>query len=230
MVFWAKALVLEDAEGDRGLLLTLDLVGIDRALSVSICRQITERFGLTRNQIAICTSHTHTGPVVGKNLAPMHYALVPESQQQLIDEYAEWLPAQVIDAVGRAIDDLETCKLKHGLGAATLKAPPYTPMSSPIRKTRSSRTISSYRPSLIASNSVTSSPRAVFCRCSGTTRLMLELSRGARIRLLGPRPGVGHRDVGIYVVYCLWPVRDGLSNRLLGGGVALLADLLANRQ
>jgi neutral ceramidase len=116
---WAKALVLEDVEGDRALILTLDLVGIDRELSVSICRQITEQFGLARNGIAIFTSHTHTGPVVGQNLAPMHYALAPPVQQQLIDEYAEWLQAQIIDAVGRAIGDLEACNLNHGMGVAT---------------------------------------------------------------------------------------------------------------
>src|SRR5687768_11968166 len=37
---WAKALVLEAASGGRAVLITLDLVGIDRALSQSICAKL----------------------------------------------------------------------------------------------------------------------------------------------------------------------------------------------
>src|ERR1051326_8333016 len=36
---WAKALVLEDATGRRAVLVTLDLVGIDRNLSVEVCAE-----------------------------------------------------------------------------------------------------------------------------------------------------------------------------------------------
>ena len=79
---WAKALVLEDVTGQRGVLITLDLVGIDRQLSQDICKSLADKFQLDRSQIAICTSHTHTGPVVGQNLSPLHYRLVSPQQQQ----------------------------------------------------------------------------------------------------------------------------------------------------
>ncbi len=116
---WGKVLVLEDAEGQRGVLITLDLVGIDRSLSQEIGDQLQERFGFERADVAISTSHTHTGPVVGRNLAPLHYAIVPPEQQRLIDAYAERLPAELVDAVERAIDDLQPCHLRHGSGEAT---------------------------------------------------------------------------------------------------------------
>ncbi len=116
---WAKALVIEDAQGDRGLLLTLDLVGIDRTLSLSICNEITKKFGLARKDIAICTSHTHTGPIVGRNLAPMHYELVPDGQRKLIDEYAEKLQSSVIEIVSQALRHLEPCHLQQGTGVAS---------------------------------------------------------------------------------------------------------------
>src|SRR6188472_37820 len=41
---WAKALVIEDAAGHRAALVTLDLVGIPRELSASVCKQAEERF------------------------------------------------------------------------------------------------------------------------------------------------------------------------------------------
>ena len=37
---WAKALVLEDAQGERGVVITLDLVGIDRSLSLAVCKSL----------------------------------------------------------------------------------------------------------------------------------------------------------------------------------------------
>ncbi len=116
---WAKVLVLADAEGQRAAMVSLDLVGIGRELSVSICRQLEQKYGLQRDQVALFTSHTHTGPVVGRNLGPLHYGLVDEKQRELIEEYADWLEEQVVAAVGRAIDDLKPCRLSWGSGTAT---------------------------------------------------------------------------------------------------------------
>src|SRR6476659_1940386 len=37
---WAKALVIEDAAGHRAVLVTMDLVGVPREVSVNVCKQI----------------------------------------------------------------------------------------------------------------------------------------------------------------------------------------------
>src|SRR2546421_10023592 len=43
---WAKALILQDAQGKRCVLVTMDLVGIDRALSDEVCADLKNRYGL----------------------------------------------------------------------------------------------------------------------------------------------------------------------------------------
>jgi hypothetical protein len=116
---WGKAIVLQDGDGDRAVLVTMDLVGMDRDLSQAICRDLEKEHALARHQIALCFSHTHTGPVVGKNLAPMHYSVVDAQQQKLIDEYAAQLKAGISRAVGEAIGDLKPCQLTWGSGTAT---------------------------------------------------------------------------------------------------------------
>ena len=116
---WAKALVLEDEEGRRAVLISLDLVGIDRKLSHRICSSLHERYSLERNQIAICNSHTHSGPVVGQNLAPLHYLVVDDGQQKLIDQYARTLEQTVVEVVGEAIEQVEPARLSWGSGTAT---------------------------------------------------------------------------------------------------------------
>lgn len=115
---WGKALVLEDDTGHRGVLITLDLVGMDRELSMKICGLLAENCQLDRSQIALCMSHTHTGPVVGENLSPLHYRLVSPQQQALIDQYAEELCDKVVMVVKQAITQLSTSELTWGSGQA----------------------------------------------------------------------------------------------------------------
>lgn len=116
---WAKVLFLEDPAGNRGVLVSLDLVGIGRALSKRVCQRLNESFGLERDQISIFTSHTHSGPVVGQNLAPMHFLLADPSQQQKITAYAERLVDEIDSAVGMAIKEKRPSRIQWGSGQAT---------------------------------------------------------------------------------------------------------------
>lgn len=113
---WAKALVLEDASGMRVVLVTLDLVGVDRDLSVSVCAKLQSQFRLTRQQIAINCSHTHSGPVVSRNLRPMHEYSLDKAQQDLIHQYAHQLEQKIIEVVGQAISKLAPATLEWGSG------------------------------------------------------------------------------------------------------------------
>ncbi len=115
---WVRALVLEDASGQRGVLISFDLVGMGRVLSQQICELLERQYALTRAQVALCFSHTHSGPVVGKSLAPLHYHRLDRGQQQLIDQYAQQLPERVSRCVSAALADLQPCQLSWGSGEA----------------------------------------------------------------------------------------------------------------
>lgn len=116
---WAKALALQDPSGHRAVVITLDLVGIDRDLSGIICQQIKDKLGLQRHQIAICCSHTHTGPALPNNLRVLHYLQVDKAQQQLLDAYATELVQRVVATVQAAVAALEPSQLSWGSGQAT---------------------------------------------------------------------------------------------------------------
>ena len=103
---WAKALALEDVSGNRAVLVSVDLIGIDRGAAKSICESLQKQYGLARQQIALCMSHTHSGPIVGRNLASLHYLLVSADQQALCDEYTTALEQKVVQIVGQALDRL----------------------------------------------------------------------------------------------------------------------------
>ncbi|HTN77071.1 MAG TPA: neutral/alkaline non-lysosomal ceramidase N-terminal domain-containing protein [Pirellulaceae bacterium] len=115
---WAKALLIEDPRGQRVLLVTLDLVGIDRELALEVRKALAEQHQLTLGQVSLCTSHTHSGPVVAGNLRPMH-DLLPEPQQKLIADYARVLVKKIIDCARTARKQLAPCELSFGTGQAT---------------------------------------------------------------------------------------------------------------
>ena len=114
---WAKALALEASDGTTGLIVTLDLVGIDRGLADVVCRRLASKHGLARDQIALCTSHTHSGPVVGGNLSAMYF--LDDAQQKLVDDYAEQLVEKIVAVSGEALADRSPAMLRWGTGTAT---------------------------------------------------------------------------------------------------------------
>lgn len=114
---WAKALILEDANGKRCVLVTMDLIGIDRGLSDAICADLQKAHGLTRDQIMLSTSHTHCGPVVGHNLMTMYHLSEPE--QKKVHDYAKDLHAAIVQLVGGAIKDLKPAQVTWNNGHTT---------------------------------------------------------------------------------------------------------------
>lgn len=114
---FAKAALLEDAEGKKLLLVSLDLVGIDRDTSLGIRAGLTRTFGIPTERIVLACSHTHCGPVVGKNLRSMY--LLDAEQNKLVDDFTAALPGLIGKAVGQAAKTLEPVSLTWGQGTCT---------------------------------------------------------------------------------------------------------------
>lgn len=113
---WAKAMVLEDAQKQRAVLITLDLIGVDRDFALPLRQRIAEKLKLNLAQVMVCISHTHSGPVVAKNLRPMHYLMLDEEQRKRVDEYARSLEQAVLQVVDVARMRLAPVTLSHASG------------------------------------------------------------------------------------------------------------------
>ena len=66
----AKALALEDAQGARLVIVTLDLIGVPRTLRLGLERQVKEQFKLPSEGLLLNASHTHSGPEFRVGRAP----------------------------------------------------------------------------------------------------------------------------------------------------------------
>jgi neutral ceramidase len=114
---WAKALALEDPKGRRAVVVTLDLCGIDRQFTADVCKALQEKHKLDRSQIVVCVSHTHSGPVVERNLTPMYF--LDAAHRERVADYTARLREQVIDIADKALSSLKPAVLQWGQGEAT---------------------------------------------------------------------------------------------------------------
>lgn len=106
---WAKALVLEDAGGQRCVLITLDLYGIPKDLSDYIRGQLKLKYKLDKAQVIINSSHTHSGPVVSNSVQNAYD--LDQEQVQKVKIYTNNLSKQIIQLAGDAMKSLEQAEV-----------------------------------------------------------------------------------------------------------------------
>ncbi len=111
---WAKALFLEDTDGNNALLITTDLVGVSKEFSDRIRNKLNDLWGLSRSQIILNSSHTHSGPVL-TNILTNIYPL-DDQEKEKIQRYSEWLEEQLITLAEKAIKSLKPVNLYAGNG------------------------------------------------------------------------------------------------------------------
>lgn len=106
---WAKALALEDGNGKKCVLVTTDMLGFPKAMSDRIRTQLNRQFSLSKAQIILNSSHTHSGPVLDDALHDIYP--LDANEEAKIARYSRQLEAQIIALVGQALKDAEPVEL-----------------------------------------------------------------------------------------------------------------------
>ena len=100
------------------VLITLDLIGIDRETSQRICRRLEERHGLTRDRVAINASHTHCGPVFGTTLPTMQDLSLEDLE--LIAAHTQRVEDRIVECVDAALADRRPARVSWGQGTCSV--------------------------------------------------------------------------------------------------------------
>ena len=114
---FVKALALEDQTGAKSVMVTSDLLGFPRVVAEPIARECQAKLGLSRERLALNSSHTHSGPVIGDMLKPA-YPTMTAQQQEVIKRYTAELIVKVEETVSRAMANLAPASLAFGQGEA----------------------------------------------------------------------------------------------------------------
>jgi Neutral/alkaline non-lysosomal ceramidase, N-terminal len=113
---YVKALVLEDARGHRGVVISSDLLGFPADITEPICARIEKSTGLKREQVLINSSHTHTGPQLSLKTPTADDENSGEALRTL--DYTRQLQDKVVAVVEQAAQTLEPVSLAWGAGVA----------------------------------------------------------------------------------------------------------------
>ena len=114
---WMKAIALEDADGNRAVLITSDFQGVPKIMSDRVFTQLEKKYNLKRHQVMFTFSHNHCGPRLGDDL--IDYYPVDADQVKLVEQYTTTMVEEAVKLVGRAIADLKPALLSQGVGKAT---------------------------------------------------------------------------------------------------------------
>ncbi len=111
---FAKALAVEDGEGHKAVMITVDLCVMRKPLAERVMARISRRTGLPPDDILVNLSHTHSGPMVGEE-DPRCWPLPPEMRER-IARYTDLLIDRLAEAAAGALADLRPARLSWGRG------------------------------------------------------------------------------------------------------------------
>jgi neutral ceramidase len=112
---WVKALALQDINGNESVLVTMDLEEIPKVFSDWIKNQLKTKFQLSKAQIIINVSHTHSSPVLQDfgDIYPLDSIQIVK-----IKKYTDELGDKIVALVGKALHSLKPVQLYSGNGVA----------------------------------------------------------------------------------------------------------------
>jgi uncharacterized protein YjeT (DUF2065 family) len=107
---WAKALAVEDAQGSRAVIVTLDLIGMSRALRDWLEGEVQQRYGLPRAGLLMNASHTHCGPSLRPPWQPDPKQPAAQPKEPA-EQYMVQLQQRLVAVVGDALKRLAPARL-----------------------------------------------------------------------------------------------------------------------
>lgn len=118
---WAKALVIEDARGERVAIVAMDLIGDEfgRELPDAVGTRVHRRTGIKRERIVFNASHTHCGPVTRVSDGALVTYGLNAQQQEDVNVYCQTLEDKLVKLVENACGTMRPANLAYGEGRAT---------------------------------------------------------------------------------------------------------------
>ncbi|MCA8982449.1 MAG: neutral/alkaline non-lysosomal ceramidase N-terminal domain-containing protein [Planctomycetaceae bacterium] len=114
---FAKALVLEDANGAKQVIITLDLIGVPRQLREDVEQKLRKQFELPPEALMINASHTHCGPEfrVRRVEGDANSGVISPDAARAAQsyQYTQQLQTTLVEMVGECLARLEPARLSY---------------------------------------------------------------------------------------------------------------------
>ena len=109
----AKSLAIEDGQGTRFVMVTLDLVEVTYQLREAVAAAVKEKFGLPEKALLINCSHTHCGPELRYTELEFMSFTDPQRKERCL-RYNAFLTDKIVGIIGEALRHLEPAAVSYG--------------------------------------------------------------------------------------------------------------------
>ena len=113
---WAKALVIEESNDARIIIVTVDILGLSKEIVQDVFSAAQKKYGIRRSQLLLNSSHTHSAPIVWPCVDAI-YDFGLEDQAK-IASYDQELTQKIVSVIDAAMKDLSEVQLFSGHGSA----------------------------------------------------------------------------------------------------------------
>lgn len=135
---YAKALGLEDHEGNRVAIVNVELLFVSRSLRAAIEERCRAAYDLEPRQLVLNASHTHQGPVTrtateereaddgsrryvpkadgSANFFPLESYGIDEEYREKVLDYQAYLEETIVALVGEALSEMADAELRYSHG------------------------------------------------------------------------------------------------------------------
>jgi len=113
---YAGAMAIESGDGEPAVLVCADLCVLREPEETALSEVMMRKTGLSRRQILLNWSHTHSGPIIGTSDTNRYH--LPEEDLSRTKAYTETLWNKLADVAAAALGDLKPARLAWGVGEA----------------------------------------------------------------------------------------------------------------
>lgn len=118
---FAKALLLDDADGGRVVIVTMDLIGVTAEIRAHVETEAGRRFGLKPHELLLNASHTHSGPQVAPDrmlLEKIFRRVAKPEDVAAVQAYHARLKQDLVELVGESLRDPRPARVEFSQARA----------------------------------------------------------------------------------------------------------------
>jgi neutral ceramidase len=106
---FAKALALEDEQGNKLVFVTLDLIGVPQLMRRAVAERAEKEFKLPQANLVMNASHTHSGPSL--RTTPLTEKDKDNPKAKDAWDYTQKLQDDIVGIIGKALADVQPARL-----------------------------------------------------------------------------------------------------------------------
>lgn len=113
---YIRAVAIKSSDKKIYSLVSIDSIGFAGTFIERVARQVKKKYGMTREQLVVCSTHSHTAPHPVEGLSNIFSTAMTSDEKQASQKYWDSIETQIVQTIAKAIQDLSPGKMSVSSG------------------------------------------------------------------------------------------------------------------